>query len=69
MFCIRCFGNNTSYLIPITLKTKPLFSLIDHYIYFERLIRFEGAMYRKIDAAIEVPNTPRKLKALLNKSQ
>lgn len=65
MFCIRCFGNNMSYLIPITLKTKPLFSLIDHYIYFERLIRFEVAMYRKIDAAIEVPNTPRKLKAFI----
>lgn len=48
-------------------KTNHMFCIrcFDHYIYFERLIKFEGAMCRKIDATIEVPNTPRKLKAFI----
>ncbi|KAG1294838.1 hypothetical protein G6F66_004867 [Rhizopus arrhizus] len=37
----------------------------DHHIHFERLIKFDGTMYRKIDATIEIPNTPRKLKAYI----
>ncbi|KAG1459276.1 hypothetical protein G6F56_006198 [Rhizopus delemar] len=48
-------------------KTNHMFCIrcFDHYIYFERLIKFEGAMCRKIDTTIEVPNTPRKLKAFI----
>lgn len=37
----------------------------DHHIHFKRLIKFDGTMYRKIDATIEIPNTPRKLKAYI----
>ncbi|CAO3670536.1 unnamed protein product [Rhizopus stolonifer] len=48
-------------------KTDRMFCMrcYDHYIYFERLIEFDGTMYRKIDATIKVPNTPRKLKAYI----
>lgn len=37
----------------------------DHQIFFEKLIKYDGAMYRIINANIEVPNTPRKLLAYL----
>lgn len=41
------------------------FFVIGHFIYFEKLLLFEDTKYRKIDATIEVPNTPRKLKAFI----
>ncbi len=41
------------------------FFVIGHYIYFEKLLIFDDTMYRKIDATMEIPNTPRKLKAFI----
>lgn len=34
-------------------------------IYFEKLHKYDGVMYRSITANIEIPNTPRKLKAFI----
>ncbi|KAG1289377.1 hypothetical protein G6F65_000201 [Rhizopus arrhizus] len=48
-------------------KTNRMFCMrcYGHYIYFEKLLIFDDTMYRKIDATMEIPNTPRKLKAFI----
>ncbi|CEP10658.1 hypothetical protein [Parasitella parasitica] len=48
-------------------KTDRMFCVrcYGHYIYFEKLLIFDDTMYRKIDATMEIPNTPRKLKAFI----
>lgn len=38
---------------------------MDHNIYFERFVKFDGTMYRKINATIEIRNIAKKLKAFI----
>lgn len=33
---------------------------MDHNIYFERFVKFDGTMYRKINATIEIRNIAKK---------
>ncbi|ORE16028.1 hypothetical protein BCV71DRAFT_272711 [Rhizopus microsporus] len=48
-------------------KTNRMFCMrcYGHYIYFEKFFIFDDTMYKRIDATMEISNTPRKLKAFI----
>jgi hypothetical protein len=39
---------------------------IGHNIYFEKLVHYDGVMYRTADVVVEIPTTPRKLIPYIN---
>ncbi|CAO3678995.1 unnamed protein product [Rhizopus microsporus] len=50
------------------IKTDKMFCMrcFGHNIYFERLVHYDGVMYRTVDVVVEIPTTPRKLIAYIN---
>lgn len=41
---------------------------MDHNIYFERFVKFDGTMYRKINATIEIRNIAKKIESIYQRN-
>jgi hypothetical protein len=66
IFCIRYYGKIMAYFFfNYFILNYYSFWTIDKSIYFEKLTRYNGSMFRTIHATIEIPTTPRKLVAYL----